>query len=107
MTKKNMKHKFLSSSIIRFFPVLTFFVLLATLPSSQSSKSTQKVTKQKKSKGMLIDKILVRVNIEGFKGVNILQSDLEKPRIEKEGGTYTLDEAIMEELMLQKATEKH
>jgi len=50
----------------------------------------------------VVDKILARVN-----GVNILQSDLEAPRISKEGGFYSLREAITEELFVQRAIEQH
>jgi peptidyl-prolyl cis-trans isomerase C len=53
-------------------------------------------------KATVIDKIVARVN-----GVNILQSDLELPRISKEGGFYTLQEAINEQLFFQKAIEQH
>lgn len=49
-----------------------------------------------------INKIITRVN-----GVNILSSDIELPRIAKEGGKFTLDEAISEELWLQQAAEQH
>src|SRR3990172_2077019 len=54
------------------------------------------------SKRWDIDKIVARVN-----GVNILHSDLEQSRISKEGETYTLDEAIVEELFYQRAAETH
>lgn len=50
----------------------------------------------------VIDKIIARVN-----GTTILKSDLDLPRIGKEGGKYTLDELIMEELFVQKAEERH
>jgi len=46
------------------------------------------------------DWIKVRVN-----GANILQSALTEPRIAKEGKPFTLDEAIFEELLIQRATE--
>ena len=49
----------------------------------------------------LIDKIVVRVN-----GVNILKSDLDQKKISKNGGYFTLKEAINEELLYQKATER-
>ncbi len=50
----------------------------------------------------IVDKIIARVN-----GVNILQSSLEQPRIANEGGLYSLEEAITEELFVQKAIENH
>ena len=50
----------------------------------------------------LINKIIMRVN-----GVNILKSDIEQPRISKEGKPYTEDELLMEELIFQQAAEKH
>jgi len=49
----------------------------------------------------LVDKIVVRVN-----GANILKSDLNKPKLAKGGQTYTLQEAITEELFFQKAAER-
>lgn len=50
----------------------------------------------------LINKIVMRVN-----GVNILKSDLEQPRISKEGRPYSEDELLTEELIFQTAAEKH
>ena len=78
-------------SASRFLPILFLLFSSITLHAERFS----------------IDKIKARVNIEGFKGVNILESDLKRPRIEKEGRKYTLDEAIMEQLLYQKAVEKH
>ncbi|MCF7799665.1 hypothetical protein K9L05_04075 [Candidatus Babeliales bacterium] len=49
----------------------------------------------------LVDKIVVRVN-----GANILNSDLNKPRLAKGGQAYELQEAITEELFFQKAAER-
>lgn len=51
-------------------------------------------------RGKVVDKIICRVN-----GTNIMMSDLHEPRIDKNGGVYTLDEAIAEELLFQKAAE--
>lgn len=59
-------------------------------------------SKQNIKNRFVVDKIVARVN-----GVNILQSDLELPRISKEGGFYTLKEAITEELFIQRAVEQH
>ena len=53
------------------------------------------------SSKILIDKIVARVN-----GVNILKSDLEKSQISKNGQSFTLQEAINEEVMYHKAIEK-
>jgi parvulin-like peptidyl-prolyl isomerase len=53
-------------------------------------------------KRIVVDTIVARVN-----GTNILKSDLELPRMGKEGGFYTLDEAILEELIFQRAVEMH
>lgn len=53
-------------------------------------------------KRSVVDKIVARVN-----GANILKSDLELPRMGKEGRTYSLDEAILEELLVQRAAEMH
>jgi parvulin-like peptidyl-prolyl isomerase len=50
----------------------------------------------------VIDQVVARVN-----GANILRSDLDLPRIEKEGGKYSLDEAIMEELFVARSVEQH
>jgi parvulin-like peptidyl-prolyl isomerase len=50
---------------------------------------------------VLMDKIVARVN-----GTNILKSDLEQPRIEKNGQPYSLDELIDDELLFQKSAER-
>lgn len=50
----------------------------------------------------VIDRIVALVN-----GVRILKSDLDKPRISKDGGKYDMDELIREELLIQKAIERH
>ena len=49
----------------------------------------------------LVNKIVARVN-----GVNILKSDLEKPALDKNGESLTLEEAIRKELLLQKSAER-
>jgi parvulin-like peptidyl-prolyl isomerase len=53
------------------------------------------------AKVKLLDKIVVRVN-----GANILSSDLKKKRITKNGEPFTLNEAILDELLFQKAAER-
>jgi peptidyl-prolyl cis-trans isomerase SurA len=50
----------------------------------------------------VIDRIIVLVN-----GVRILKSDLDRPRISKDGAKYDLDELIREELLVQKAVDRH
>jgi len=73
-------------------------------PSDKVVKSInqKKIAPAKKttSKRIDIDKIVARVN-----GVNILASDLKKPRIAKAGLPFSLDEAIFEELMYQRASQ--
>jgi len=51
---------------------------------------------------ILIDKIVARVN-----GANILASDLQQPRIAKEGSSFSLEEAITDKLFYQKAASMH
>jgi len=53
------------------------------------------------AKREVVDKIIARAN-----GSNILMSDLEQPRLDRNGGTYSLEEAIESELLLQKAAER-
>lgn len=50
----------------------------------------------------VIDKIIVLVN-----GIRILKSDLDKPRISRDGGKYNLDELIEEEILIQRAIDRH
>jgi parvulin-like peptidyl-prolyl isomerase len=50
----------------------------------------------------IIDKIVALVN-----GARILKSDLDKPRIFKDGEKYSLDELIEEEILVQRAVERH
>lgn len=76
----------------------------STTPLSPSSKPLQKKrpteSTQTEHHGVLLDQIVCRVN-----GANIMESDLHKPRIDKDGTTCSLDELIAEELLWQKATE--
>lgn len=53
------------------------------------------------AKREVVDKIVARVN-----GHNILQSDLDQPRIDKNGGTYSLEEVIEHEMLFQRAAER-
>jgi parvulin-like peptidyl-prolyl isomerase len=49
-----------------------------------------------------VDKIVARVN-----GVNILQSDLDTPRLTKGDDKYSLEELITEELLCQRSAQMH
>ncbi len=82
--------------------LLAFCVSGLVLSGLGFAASEQPVKAQSKKALFSIDKILARVN-----GVNILRSDIELPRISKEGGFYSLDEAILEELFVQRAVEQH
>lgn len=53
-------------------------------------------------KRWVVDKIVTRVN-----GKNILQSDLSRSRVDKNGQFLTLEEAVLEEACVQQAQEKH
>lgn len=71
--------------------------------SSNTPTATTPPSEQKKERTRWeIDKIMVRVN-----GNNILKSHLEQPQLGKEGGFYSLEEMIDEELFCQKAVERH
>ncbi len=59
------------------------------------------IVEEVKPKIKLVDKIVVRVN-----GVNILRSDLKKIRISKSGVPFNLNEAILDELLFQKAAQR-
>jgi parvulin-like peptidyl-prolyl isomerase len=69
---------------IRFFLVLSLLFTHATY-----------------GKRVSVNKIVARLN-----GANILKSDLEKPRIVKNGGTYSFSELFLEELIFQQAAVK-
>ena len=56
----------------------------------------------KQNKKWTIDKIIVLIN-----GTRILKSDVDKSRISRDGGKYTLDELIQEELLVHRAVERH
>ncbi|MFH1832043.1 MAG: peptidyl-prolyl cis-trans isomerase [bacterium] len=75
--------------------------IFAPAQDQQQYQQQDQQQDQKKQNRWLIDTILVRVN-----GVNILKSALEEPRISKNGGSYSLDELIEEELLFQKAAER-
>lgn len=76
----------------------TTFADAPVVPKQKKEVATSAESKQ--SKRWTVDRIVVRVN-----GSNILQSDLKLPRMAKEGGTFTLDEAIVDELLFQRAVE--
>ncbi len=56
------------------------------------------VTTVAQAERIIVDQIVARIN-----GSNILQSDLKIPRIINEGNTFSLDEAINDELLYQHA----
>ena len=62
---------------------------------SSNLDSKQKIKKD------LVDKVIAKVN-----GACILKSDLEKPKISKNGEFLTLQEAVSEELLCQKAVDR-
>lgn len=77
--------------------------------ASDSTKSSAESTGPKETsantnfqKNWVIDKILVLVN-----GTKILKSDLNKPRISKDGEKYNLDELIEEEILVQRSIDRH
>jgi len=73
--------------------VLNFSLFITCFGKTEENKTIRK--------RWTIDKIIARVN-----QTNILKSDLAEPRIAKEGGTYSFQELITEELYFQKAAEK-
>ncbi|MFH0898426.1 MAG: peptidyl-prolyl cis-trans isomerase [bacterium] len=72
--------------------------------TSSQKKNTilEQETSATKADRWVINKILVSIN-----GINIIQSTLEQPQIAKDGQKFTLEEAIQEELLFQKAMEKN
>ncbi len=70
-----------------------FGLLVTTLLATTCSVHAERV---------VVDKIVARVN-----GTNILQSDLELPRIAAENNIFSLDDAINDELMAQYAATMH
>ena len=74
------------------FIVLFSLVCTNVFPEEQTEKQPER---------QVVDKIVARVN-----GANILKSDLNKPRLNKNGEFYTLEEIVNEELLCQKAAEK-
>lgn len=77
---------------IQKIQIFTFTVLVALITFSNNLHAAER---------KVVDKIVARVN-----GSNILQSDLQKSRIGKNGQNYSLDEMTSEELFLQKARER-
>lgn len=91
--------------------LLLYSILLLSMQYTIKADAPEKNTEKKEnleksqhvsvvSKRVSIDKFLARVN-----GSNITLSDLMIPRISKEGGRFTLDEAIDEEILYQRAAE--
>ncbi len=93
MKKKNLVNIVAGMMLTGF--VLNASPVIATEPV-EPKKAVRVGTK------WVIDKIIARVN-----GANVLKSDLERPQVGKEGGFYTLNEFIGEELLFQRAHEKH
>jgi parvulin-like peptidyl-prolyl isomerase len=71
-------------------------------PEHTKKQSLNKKNHQSEAKRWPINRIVRRVN-----GANILQSDLDQPRLVKEGGTCSLEELTVEELLVQRASEMH
>jgi hypothetical protein len=99
--KSNSKDK---ASVVKTFSVRQQSVIQDPGLLKDVVCSTQVEKQEKKEElvasGNLVDKIVCRVN-----GANIMYSDLEAHRIDKNGETYSLDELIAEELLWQKAVE--
>jgi parvulin-like peptidyl-prolyl isomerase len=74
-------------------------VNLSEKNQTQINTEEPKTTETKK---WVIDKIIVLIN-----GTRILKSDVEKPRISRDGGKYSLEELIQEELLVQRAVDRH
>ena len=90
--KKEFIHE--RSPIERVTPIASPDPLLLIGEEESSQNKTLKMVGKK----WLIDRIEARVE-----NALILKSDLKKPRIAKEGASYTLDEAITEEIFLHRA----
>lgn len=58
--------------------------------------------KKSSSKRTIVNRVVAFVD-----GTKILQSDLEMPRIARDGGKYELDDLIFELAMVKKASERH
>jgi len=73
--------------------------LAITLSSFSFLNAADAVVSQRRR--VEVDRIVARVN-----GRNVLASDLKTPRIEKSGNCFTLDEAIDNEILFQRAADK-
>jgi len=96
---------FYAINLAIIFNSTVIFKSFASGPTKSNPESTEiKTTKTdtKSSKNWIIDKIFVLVN-----GTRILKSDLDKPRISKDGGKYNLDELIEEEILVQRSIDRH
>jgi foldase protein PrsA len=96
---------------LALIPLATYAVATEESTDDSAIESSKTNTKRASSKiqptptttsRITIDKIVARVN-----GSNILLSELNHPQLRKEGGKFTLDEAVTEELLCQRATEMH
>lgn len=88
------------------FYTLSFTVIFNSSATDSTESEVADTKPQETStespKNWVIDKILVLVN-----GTRILKSDLDKPRISKDGGKYNLDELIEEEVLVQRSMDRH
>lgn len=82
--------------------VIIMGAITSFLAHSLAAESLKKAKPLQPSNRIVIDKIAARVN-----GVNILQSDLLMPRLDRDGNTLSLYDAVFEELLVQRAREKH
>jgi parvulin-like peptidyl-prolyl isomerase len=98
--------------LLALIPLATYAVATEESTDNAAVESSEPSTEQVSvpkihptptvSSRITIDKIVARVN-----GSNILLSEINHPQLRKEGGRFTLDEAIIEELLCQRATEMH
>jgi parvulin-like peptidyl-prolyl isomerase len=88
-------------SLIVIFNSFAVDLTNSNTKSTNISSESQKID-MKSQKNWIIDKIIVLVN-----GTRILKSDLDKPRISRDGGKYNLDELIEEEILVQRSIDRH
>ncbi len=100
LRKKSFKKGYLFC-ILSLIVTFNSFAIEST-ESTESKKPAIEAPATEFPKNWVIDKIIVLVN-----GTKILKSDLDKPRISKDGKTYNLDELIQEELLVQRCIDRH
>ncbi len=88
--------------ILSLTVVFNSFAAESTKSSTESTEINTIKSDARSPQNWIIDKIIVLVN-----GTRILKSDLDKPRISRDGGKYNLDELIEEEILLQRAIDRH